>query len=405
MLNPNEEEVNTEEISMATTLDLKPPPPFDAEGDNSSLAQRWKEWRERFNMYTVAANIKDDAQKRAVLLYVAGPSVHKIFKTLQDTGTDFKTALEKLDEYFQPQKNLIYERYVFKQTHPTPGESVDSYITRLRTLAETCEFESAENEIRNQFVMTCSSHVFRTKLLREADLTLAKLITMARAKELAEKQASNISGHNNSRNNVNRVKDEGNDEAKDKVRHAKYVPKPHKQNQCRNCGNEFKQGHKDVCPAKGKTCRVCRKLNHFARVCRSRKNPPKDSKKDSREPTNGTPIAVTIDSGATTNILDSEAFACIRKRNKHVPLEPTQTNIYAYNAVQPLPLLGMCRLAVESNGKRTISTFYVVNGKAGSLLGNEAAAELGILKIKVNEVSKFHSMKTTGSRGRNEINT
>jgi hypothetical protein len=44
-------------------LDLKPPPPFDAEGDNSSLAQRWKEWRERFNMYTVAANIKDDAQK------------------------------------------------------------------------------------------------------------------------------------------------------------------------------------------------------------------------------------------------------------------------------------------------------------------------------------------------------
>ncbi|CAB4031433.1 hypothetical conserved 1030, partial [Paramuricea clavata] len=283
MLNPNEEEVNTEEISMATTLDLKPPPPFDAEGDNSSLAQRWKEWRERFNMYTVAANIKDDAQKRAVLLYVAGPSVHKIFKTLQDTGTDIKTALEKLDEYFQPQKNVIYERYVFKQTHPTPGESVDSYITRLRTLAETCEFESAENEIRDQFVMTCSSHGFRTKLLRETDLTLAKLITMARAKELAEKQASNISGHNNSRNNVNRVKDEGNDEARDKVRHAKYVPKPHKQNQCRNCGNEFKQKHKDVCPAKGKTCRACGKLNHFARVCRSRKNPPKDSKKDSRE--------------------------------------------------------------------------------------------------------------------------
>jgi hypothetical protein len=115
------------------------------------------------------------------------------------------------------------------------------------------------------------------------DLTLAKLIAMVRAKELAEKQAWSISGHNNSRNNVNCVKDEGNDEAKDRVRHAKYVPKPHKQSQCRNCGNEFKQGHKDVCPAKGKTCRACGKLNHFARVCRSRKNPPKDNKKDSRE--------------------------------------------------------------------------------------------------------------------------
>ncbi|CAB4009137.1 Transposon Ty3-I Gag-Pol poly [Paramuricea clavata] len=177
---------------------------------------------------------------------------------------------------------------------------------------------------------------------------------MARAKELAEKQASNISGHNNSRNNVNRVK----------------------------------------------------RLKRLKTSLSKSKNPPKDSKKDSRESVrvaqqqtqkqsppnssddgytfavssskitniqiqiNGTPIAVTIDSGATTNILDSEAFA-----------------------------------SVESNGKRTISTFYVVNGKAGSLLGNETAAELGILKIKVNEVSKFHSMKTTGSRGRNEINT
>ena len=352
MLNQENEEQNTEAVLMATTLDLKPPPPFDAEGDSSSLAQRWKEWRERFDMYTVAANIKDDAQKRAVLLYVAGPSVHKIFKTLQDTGTDFKTALEKLNEYFQPQKNIIYERYVFKQTHPTPGESADSYITRLRTLAQTCEFGNAENEIRDQFVMTCSSHTFRTKLLREKDLTLGKLIGMARAKELAEKQALNISGQNTSRSNIHQIKDEENNEAKEKIRPPKYVPKPGKRNQCRNCGNEFKQRHKEVCPAKGKTCRSCGKLNHFAKVCRNSKNPSKQNKKDPKESVrfaqqstkspsnssddeytfavssskvtnvqiqiNGTPIEVTIDSGATTNILDSVAFTCIKKRNKHV---------------------------------------------------------------------------------------
>ena len=41
---------------MATTLNLKPPPPFDAEGDSSLVAKRWKEWRDRFDMYTVAAN-------------------------------------------------------------------------------------------------------------------------------------------------------------------------------------------------------------------------------------------------------------------------------------------------------------------------------------------------------------
>ena len=90
-----------------------------------------------------SANIKDGAEKRAVLLYVVGPSVHKIFKTLQDTRADFKTAPEKLGKY----------------PHPTPRESVDSYVTRLRTQAETCEFGSAGNHIRDQLVMTCSSRI------------------------------------------------------------------------------------------------------------------------------------------------------------------------------------------------------------------------------------------------------
>ena len=59
---------------MATKLmHLAPPPAFDAESDKLSLAQRWKDWRERFDMYLLAANITDAKQKRALLLYVAGP--------------------------------------------------------------------------------------------------------------------------------------------------------------------------------------------------------------------------------------------------------------------------------------------------------------------------------------------
>jgi hypothetical protein len=72
---------------------LAPPPAFDAESNKSSLAQRWKDWRERFDMYLLAANITDAKQKRALLLYVT------------DTGANYKTAVEKLDSYFQPQKN------------------------------------------------------------------------------------------------------------------------------------------------------------------------------------------------------------------------------------------------------------------------------------------------------------
>ena len=74
-----------EAASMAKTVNLTPSLPFDTDQGILSVGQ------------TVAANITDHKQKRVVLLYVAGPSVQKIFKTLSETGTDFKIATEKLD--------------------------------------------------------------------------------------------------------------------------------------------------------------------------------------------------------------------------------------------------------------------------------------------------------------------
>ena len=41
--------------------------------------------------------------------------------------------------------------------------------------------------------------------------------------------------------------------------------KPKKKTNCRNCRGEFP--HASKCPALGKTCNFCRKINHFARVC------------------------------------------------------------------------------------------------------------------------------------------
>ena len=40
--------------------------------------------------------------------------------------------------------------------------------------------------------------------------------------------------------------------------------------QCRYCGYEWLSDH--VCPAKGKQCSKCSKMNHFASVCRSQKS-------------------------------------------------------------------------------------------------------------------------------------
>ena len=122
---------------MATAAKIEVPPliPFDPISEPTSVSQRWKAWKRRFEIYLIAVNVKDDAQKRALLLYETGEATQEIFDTLEKTGDDYKTAIEKLDEYFTPKKNVDYEIFQFRQAKQNNGETTDQFATRLRKLA------------------------------------------------------------------------------------------------------------------------------------------------------------------------------------------------------------------------------------------------------------------------------
>ena len=84
-------------MATAGKINVTPLLPFDPISDPTSLSQRWKTWKRRFETYLVAVNVKDNTQKRALLLYQAGEATQEIFETLPDTGDDddYKTALDK----------------------------------------------------------------------------------------------------------------------------------------------------------------------------------------------------------------------------------------------------------------------------------------------------------------------
>ena len=52
------------------------------------------------------------------------------------------TALAKLTKYFEPKKNIPFERRLFRQAAQGPTENMDSYVTRLRSLAKSCAYAS-----------------------------------------------------------------------------------------------------------------------------------------------------------------------------------------------------------------------------------------------------------------------
>ena len=116
---------------MAKVLDLPKISAFSL-GETSTISQRWSKWVKAFEYYIAASGITDKKQQRAVLLHLAGPEVQDIFETLEDTGNDLDTAITKLTAYFQPQKNIPFERHNFRQTTQLQGETIEQYAIRLK---------------------------------------------------------------------------------------------------------------------------------------------------------------------------------------------------------------------------------------------------------------------------------
>ena len=168
------------------------------------------------------------------------------------------------------------------------------------------------------------------------------------------------------------------------------------------------------CPAKGKTCKSCGKLNHFAGVCRSKqqgKHEASTSKFKKSEQSVGNQkkrplqhsvnridatkesttvmigkenIEFIVDTGATVNLIEESDYS----RLENVTLQRTSTKIFPYDSKVPLKILGKFETVIETREKMTCAEFYVVkkNTKScGPLICYETAHELGLVTV-VNQV-------------------
>jgi len=131
----------------------------------------------------LAKGVEQPAQKKALLLHLAGFDVQDIFETLEEPvgdGDEYVEAATVLDNYFQPRTNVPYERHVFRQLQQRDAESVDQFVTRLRQQADFRNFEGQKDaNIRDQLIDKCRSAVLRKQLLEKRDITLVQALEMA----------------------------------------------------------------------------------------------------------------------------------------------------------------------------------------------------------------------------------
>ncbi len=404
-----EQAEQTQTPHQAISVAIQPMPEFKPEAHvGASLATRWDKWLSDFEMYILASGITDPKRKRALLLYQAGSRVREIFRSLPDTGDDeaYDTAKQRLKEYFDPQKNRRYEVYCFRQTVQQPNETLDTFHTRLRRLAETCEFNDVQFEIEQQIIIGGTSSRIRKRALRDPQFALKDMLLEGRRDEQSSYQVKDIESKDAKDAETNKI--------------TSLPGQMSKQQTCRNCGRNYP--HEGRCPATGKECRKCGKLNHFANVCRS------SAKKQTRRPrkqnhrsirplqqeqnnssasdsdesylytlnntcTNNVNVKVTIDgvsfktmvdTGASINVIDEQTFSKFRK----VTLQRTNTKAFAYNQSEPVDFLGKFEAVVETRKRMSVATFYVVKGQnSGNLLSLSTAQDLGLITLHINNVS------------------
>ena len=236
------------------------------------------------------------------------------------------------------------------------------------------------------------------KLRREAMVkryTLQQLLDHAANKEDIDRQAQDMEKVLTSETvPVNRVHERRPQSSKGQ-RYKKKAPPKQKEdmgNMCQYCGFDH-EGPQSKCPASGKTCTTCSKKGHFAKMCKGRQKgtdkpkgtrsatksvqPEHDSSSDSdfvfqlqpsnpqsgSAPTvhvliNGVKGKMEADSGSSANILDEKKFRKLQDALKQkIPLQPTDTKLYAFAQKEPVPLLGHFDAEIESvsTGKKTMT--------------------------------------------------
>ena len=176
---------------------FKPPEALNLSGN---LRENWRRWVQRFDLYlTASGKIKEDEKVQcAVLLHLIGEDALEIYNNFSfasgESREKIATVKQKFYDYFNPRKNTLYERYKFWETKQKEGETVDQFITDLKTRAKSCEFgEQTESMIRDRLVFGVSDIRLKERLLREGDLSLERAANLCRAAEETKQQIKDIS--------------------------------------------------------------------------------------------------------------------------------------------------------------------------------------------------------------------
>ncbi len=385
----------------------------------------WKTFKQQFTLFLRAAGkrAQPDGDKVAMLLSAGGEQMIQIFNSF-DMDIDLvslEDVLTRLDSFFEPQANEVVDRFVFRSAKQAVRERGEEYIARLLVLAKPCNFGDELNKsVRDQFVFGCNSDALREKLFREAKLSLDMVRQFSQAFDSAASHMETFRGDAlTTEVQATSYQTAGEDELEkgdkevqavsrrtvgqqDKTRTAGPPPDRPIQN-CMYCGGGHTRGK---CPAFGKLCNVCQRRNHFAKMCRSGKQPKRaavstistvvqtpdvlsvawkdrgggDPRLTASLLVNGKQLDMEVDTGSSISLIPSRVY---EEKFRTFPLVRSNRILKSFTG-EEVPVEGILRVHVAYREQLAELELHVVRDAKHVLLGRD-----WLRVIKLNWVEMY----------------
>ena len=231
-------------------------------GEFNGSAEDWTVYEERLQYYFVANDVTSEEKKKAIFLSVCGPATYRLIRSLvapaQPNSKSYADLVQLVRDHYQPKPSPIVMRFRFNSCIREQGESVASYIARLRQLTEHCEYGATlEDMLRDKLVCGIADERLQRRLLVEPSLSFEKALKLAQAYESAEENAKVLQQSQTSSSTA-----EVHSTRTDKSRQQ-----PRQMTVCYRCGGQHLSSR---CRFRAVDCRRCGKRGHIARACKSK---------------------------------------------------------------------------------------------------------------------------------------
>ena len=238
---------------------------------------------------------RDNNYQKTMFLHCIGTAALKVFNTFSlPDDAQLEDIIKKFEAYILGETNETFERYKFNKRNQGEHESIDRFVTAVKTLAATCNFCDCMKDslLRDRLVTGVFSGDTRKRLLEQRKLTLSAAVGICRALEASKSQLKEMEPSvSQATESLNKVAF--------KVKGSRPEKSSFTKSTCKFCGGDH-PFFKSKCPAYGRNCGNCGGRDHFAKVFKT-KGPRTKRKTDNKVRNIEAESSTDSDSDSTSN--------------------------------------------------------------------------------------------------------